>query len=69
MNRNILTILMVFIVVSLIILKKDNPHVRRPVLNPLVVEFNEVHDFAKLRPGHIKRSTKYVLESADQIHP
>ena len=67
MNRNILTILMVVIAVGLIMLKNDKPHVRRPVLNPLVVDFNEVHDFAKLRPGHIKRSTKYVLESANQI--
>ena len=67
MNHNILTILIVVIAVSPITLKENVQFVRRPVFNPLVVEFNEVHDFEKLRHGHIKRSTKYVLESADHI--
>ena len=57
MNHNILTILMVVIAVSPITLKENVQFVRRPVFNPLVVEFNEVHDFEKLRHGHIKRST------------
>ena len=45
MNHNILTILIVVIAVSPITLKENVQFVRRPVFNPLVVEFNEVHDF------------------------
>ncbi len=67
MNRNILTIVIIGLAVFLVVLIKNNPQVRRPLSNPLIVEFNEVHDFAKLRPGHIKRATKYVLEVSDQI--
>ena len=67
MNRNILTIAIIVLAIFLVILAKNNPQVRRPLSNPLIVEFNEVNDFAKLRPGHIKRATKYVLELSDQI--
>ncbi len=35
--------------------------------NPLLVAFNEVHDFAKLNPGDISEATQKVLESADKI--
>ena len=67
MNRNILTAAIIVLAIFLVILVKNNPQVRRPLSNPLVVEFNEVNDFAKLRPGHIKRATKYVLELSNQI--
>ena len=67
MNKNILTIVFIALVAALVVQRLNNPEVHRPGANPLVVEFNEVHDFAKLRPGHIKRATKYVLESADAI--
>ncbi|MCH7613006.1 MAG: Zn-dependent oligopeptidase [Candidatus Marinimicrobia bacterium] len=67
MNRNILTVAIIVLVVFLVIMTKNNPQVRRPSSNPLIVEFNEVHEFAKLRPGHIERATKYVLELSDQI--
>ena len=46
---------------------KHNPTVSRTIENPLVVGFNEVHDFANLRAGHIDEATQYVLESANQI--
>ena len=44
MNHNILTILIVVIAVSPITLKENVQFVRRPVFNPLVVEFNEVYE-------------------------
>ncbi len=67
MNRNILTIAVIGLAVLLVVFIKNNPQVRRPYSNPLIVEFNEVHEFANLRPGHIERATQYVLEISDQI--
>ncbi len=67
MNRNILTVVVIAIAVVLVVLIQDNSQVRRPAMNPLVVEFNGVHDFARLRQGHIDRATKYALEFSDQI--
>ena len=45
----------------------QDTEIKNKLKNPLVVGFNEVHDFANLREGHIERATTYVLESADQI--
>ena len=67
MNKNILTIVIIILIGALIVQRMDDPQVHRPAANPLVVDFNEVHDFAKLRPGHINRATQYALESADAI--
>ena len=67
MNRNIIAVVFIVIAVALIVERKENPHVNKPSANPLIVEFNEVHDFANLRPGHIERATTYVLKSADLI--
>jgi len=67
MNRNILSLIVIVLAGALVIMNKNDQQVRRPSSNPLIVEFNEVHDFAKIRPGHIKRATKYVLEVSDQI--
>lgn len=67
MNKNILTIVFIILFGALVVQRIDDPQVRKPAANPLVVDFNEVHDFAKLRPGHIKRATQYALESADAI--
>ena len=52
---------------SLTLEMKHSPTDSRTIKNPLVVGFNEVHDFANLRAGHIDEATKYVLESANQI--
>jgi len=46
---------------------KENPKIRKPINNPLLVDFNDVHDFSALKPGHIKRATTYALESTDMI--
>jgi thimet oligopeptidase len=67
MNRNIFAVVFIVIAVALVVERKENPHVNKPSANPLIVEFNEVHDFANLRPGHIERATTYVLKSADLI--
>jgi len=67
MNRNIISIGFIVLIVCLVVQRMDNPQVRKPFSNPLVVEFNDVHDFANLRPGHIKRATKFAIESADAI--
>ena len=67
MYKNILTVLIIALAVFLVIERKKNPQVLRPLSNPLVVGFNETHDFNSVRPGHIKRATQYVLEEADLI--
>lgn len=67
MNRNTLSLIFFGLIIFLFFIGKENPSVRRPVNNPLVVEFNAVHDFAGLRPGNITRGTKYVLDEADHI--
>ncbi len=67
MNRNIFAVVFIVIAVALVVERKENPHVNKPSANPLIVKFNEVHDFANLRPGHIERATTYVLKSADLI--
>lgn len=67
MKRNIIAVVFIVIAVALIVERNENPQVNKPSANPLIVEFNEVHDFANLRPGHIERATTYVLESADLI--
>lgn len=67
MYKNILTIIIIALAVLLVIERKDNPQVHRPSSNPLVVGFNETHDFNSLRPGHIERATRYVLQEADLI--
>lgn len=61
MNRNIVAVVFIILAIVLVIERKDNPQVNKPSANPLIVGFNEVHDFANLRPGHIERATKYVL--------
>ncbi|MEE8335591.1 MAG: M3 family metallopeptidase, partial [Candidatus Neomarinimicrobiota bacterium] len=35
--------------------------------NPLIVGFNEVHDFSALKPGHIPAATDQILESTAEI--
>jgi len=67
MNKNILAVVIIALAVGLIILQKKYPQIHRPSSNPFIIEFNEVQDFAKLRPGHIKRATRYVLDSSDKI--
>ncbi|MAD51281.1 MAG: M3 family metallopeptidase [Candidatus Marinimicrobia bacterium] len=67
MNRNIFAVVFIVIAVALVVERKENPYVNKPSANPLIVKFNEVHDFANLRTGHIKRATTYVLKSADLI--
>ena len=61
MNRNIFAVVFIVIAVALVVERKENPYVNKPSANPLIVKFNEVHDFANLRTGHIKRATTYVL--------
>lgn len=67
MNRNYLTLTILGLGTILTIIVQQNPQVRKPSKNPLVVEFNEVHDFSRLRPGNITRATKYVLDRADHL--
>ena len=67
MNKNTLYISIISIAVILFMFNMENPTVRKPISNPLLVDFNGVHDFAKLKPGHIKRATRYALESTDMI--
>ena len=67
MNKNALFIGIIAIGVILFVYNQENPQVRKPISNPLLTEFNGVHDFAAIKPGHIKRATRYVLESADRM--
>ena len=67
MNKNVLFIGIIAIGVILFVYNQENPQVRKPISNPLLTEFNGVHDFAAIKPGHIKRATRYVLESADRM--
>ena len=67
MNKNTIFIGIISIAVVLFMYNKENPKIRKPINNPLLVDFNDVHDFSALKPGHIKRATTYALESTDMI--
>lgn len=67
MNKNIFTLVFVVLAIGLVVQRLENPQVRKPSANPLVIDFNDVQDFSNLRPGHIKRATKFAIESADAI--
>lgn len=41
--------------------------VDKPKDNPLVIGFNQDFDFKRVKPGHIKEGTDYVIAEAEKI--